>query len=105
MALGDRRRGRRWKRPFDFPLLRSTLSTRLALVRGQTTKEKRMTIQVRSRVRVLAAACAVALTLASPAALAWPGVHPPDDTENPVITWDLNAQTAIWDVANQDLQH
>lgn len=43
-------------------------------------------------------AVAVPLTVASPAAVAGPPSAGPPDA---VVAWDLNAQTAIWDVAHQ----
>ena len=49
------------------------------------------------------AAGALAATFTSAALARGPDPHPrPDcDTGNPVILWDLHAQTAIWDVAGQ----
>ena len=62
-----------------------------------------MGTQYRHRVRALALAAAAAVTLTTSSALA--GRDAPESalgtTSNPVISWDLQAQTAIWDYAEQ----
>lgn len=62
-----------------------------------------MTIRERTRLRIGAAVGAAAIMLASSSAPAEEADarHPPCDATNPVIAWDLIAQTAIWDVAGQ----
>jgi hypothetical protein len=46
-------------------------------------------------------AAAAILTLILPLTFAPPPVASADTTQNAVVVWDLNAQTAIWDVAQQ----
>ena len=62
-----------------------------------------MGTQDRHCIRAWAVAVAAAVTLASSNLCAWPDEHEsaPGTTSNPVISWDLNAQTAIWDYAEQ----
>jgi hypothetical protein len=62
-----------------------------------------MGTQYRHRVRALALAAAAAVTLTTSSALAGRDAHESTlgTTSNPVISWDLQAQTAIWDFANQ----
>jgi hypothetical protein len=62
-----------------------------------------MGTQDRNGIRAWAVAVAAAVTLASSNSRAWPDEHESahGTTSNPVISWDLNAQTAIWDYAGQ----
>ena len=65
-----------------------------------------MTRQVHARRRVVSAFVTVILAAGSPAAFVTPSAHAAESnrSENAVIVWDRNAQSAIWDVAGQQPQ-
>jgi hypothetical protein len=63
-----------------------------------------MTRQVRLRRKVVCAAVAGILAVASPVAATSPAYAADNTPANAVIVWDRNAQTAIWEVAGQQPQ-
>ncbi|MBM0229065.1 MULTISPECIES: vanadium-dependent haloperoxidase [Micromonospora] len=63
-----------------------------------------MTRQVRLRRKVVCAAVAGILAVASPVAATSPASAADNTPANAVIVWDRNAQTAIWEVAGQQPQ-